>query len=424
MTTLQQGINAAHYLNEDSSHYMNRRIIILGGSIIIIGLLLAGGYFYFSLQRTASTSTPNSFNNFFSALFPFGQGTSQVKTPGGTTNTPEAAKVLTRLRKVSDRPTAGMWFAAQTSSTTPPHIRFMERATGHVFDTPADSYSEVRISNTTLPLIQDIQKITDTLFVVRTIPDSEHPQNFLAQLNATTSEQTVTTLQLGAFKRVAVGSETNVLTVSETGAGSEIQSLNPKDASTRALLLSPIRSWVPLAGGNRAFLETAPSSGALGFLYEVKAGALTKILGDVPGLLALPSPTGRYILYSSSLSGRTSLFLLDTKTGTLYPSPIGALALKCAWVSEEAPTVFCATSAGLQNATLPDDWLLGNVAFNDSAWLIRPLQGTAHSLGKLEEIAGTPIDVQSPTISPNGVYALFINKNDLSLWSLNLNQAE
>jgi hypothetical protein len=73
-------------------------------------------------------------------------------------------------------------------------------------------------------------------------------------------------------------------------------------------------------------------------------------------------------------------------------------------------------------ATLPDDWLLGRISFSDSVWIIRPIENTAHSLGYLQEIANTPIDVLNPTISVDGNFALFINKNDLSVWSLDLNR--
>ncbi|MES2134735.1 MAG: hypothetical protein V4449_00640 [Patescibacteria group bacterium] len=405
---------------------MNRRLILIV-VLFLFGIVLVSGYFFFTAQKTPNGGTPAP-RDFFSAFFPFGAGTPATKTPEGSTEEVSVQKVLTRLRQVSSRPTAGSWFASEASTTTPSHIRFMERATGHIFETPVDSYTEVRLSNTTIPLIQDLIAITDSTLLLRTLPDTETIVNAFAVLNATSSQQSVYTLPLKGFKRSAVAkSGLTMLTVSETSGGSHIELMQPDGAKPRTVLLSPIRSWVPLAGGERFFIASAPSSGISGFLYEIKTnGTLTKIIGDVPGLLALPSPGGRYVLYSSGVGIRTTLGMVDTKTGQTYASPLGTLATKCAWISEEAPLVFCGVSDPLMagSIALPDDWLLGKIARNDSAWIIRPLESTAQSLGHLEEIAGTPVDLINPVISPDQKYVTFMNKNDLTLWSLDLTRDE
>lgn len=399
-----------------------RRTLLISGLVLLAGALFAVGYF-FMFQKTGSgaATTPK---DFFSAFFPFGTGGTATNKPanGGQEEAPQ--KVTARIRQVSTRPTAGAWFTSATS--TPPHIRFMERATGHIFETPTDSYAEVRISNTTIPLTQELVAIDDIHVVMRTLLDTETISNTFGILNATTSIQSLNTSALKEFQRMAIAKNgSSMLTITEVAGGSQIELMQPDGTKPRTILLSPIRSWVPLAGGDRFFIQSAPSSGAAGFLYEIKSnGSLVKILSDISGLLAVPSPTGRYILYSGSSGVKVFLGMLDTKTGTNYTLPLKTLATKCAWISEDAPLVFCAISDPVRAGTtiLPDDWLLGKISLNDSVWLIRPVENSAHSLGYLQEIAGTPIDVLNPIISDGGGFVLFTNKNDLTLWSLDLSR--
>lgn len=405
---------------------MNRSRLILIGSIALAGIALAVGYFLFVPPKAAPGET-SGVRDFFSAFFPFGQalppGNKPDEEPGGQSG----QKVTTRLRQVSDRPVAGAWFTEGTS-TTPQSIRFMERATGHIFETPVDSYAEVRLSNTTIPLTQELIPVSDTTFILRTIPDTEIVLSSFGVLNATTSQQSVHTSPLKRFERVAVaGDGLSLLTVTETASGSQIELMEPNGEKSRTILLSPIRSWVPLAGGKRFFLESAASSGIPGFLYEIKTdGGLRTVIGEIPGLLSLPSPSGRYVLYSGSEGTRTSLEMLDTESGERYLAPLRTLAAKCAWVSETPPLVFCGISDPLapNSSNLPDDWFLGKVAFSDSAWLIRPVESSAESLGYLQEIAGVPFDITDVAISPDQKYAIFKNKNDLTLWALDLTRSE
>lgn len=403
---------------------MNKRTIVFALlSILLLGLIGVGLVYRFVYQPRVAAGEDVRAGDFFSALFPFGQN-NPVTNSTGTLDTPETptSPVITKLRKVSSRPTSGAWFVSNESTTTPLTIRFSERATGHIFETPIDTYSEVRISNTTVPQIQIILPFSDTSFVMRTLSDSSSVANFLSELNPTESVQSVTSSPLKPFNRIALQKNNTVgVTVTETTSGSRIESVDLKKNTASTILISPISSWVPQIGGKKYFVQTAPSSGALGYLYEIRAGGVLKrVVGDTPGLMTLPSPTGLYVLYSSSIGSDVSLFMLDTKSQITYRSPLGAMTGKCAWKTEAPPEVVCAISDPIQNVSLPDDWFLGAVSLNDSIWLIRPIDGVAYAFGKLETDAGAPIDVISMSVSSDGNYALFTNKIDLSVWALKL----
>lgn len=406
---------------------MNKRTLTIASLLAVVALLiLAGGYVYFQKQNASGGTSKNPIGDVFSALFPFGQNGT---LSGGSQDSPAGADapqpVVTRLRKVSDRPVVGSWFVASATST-PTMIRFVERATGHIFETSVETYTETRVSNTTIPQIQELVPANAGTFILRSLSDNVTTANFLGKLNATESVRSVSTLPLKSFDRVAVNPQgTAALSVTEVVGGSRTESVDLKTGVATTLLISPIRSWIPKSTLTQNFIESAPSSGTLGYLYEIKkGGTLSKIVGNTPGLMTLPSPSGTYVLYSSTSGTASSLFAVETATGKTYPSPLGTLAKKCVWVSEKTPVALCAISEPTKNVSLPDDWFIGSVSLNDSMWLIYPLEGKAHSLGSLEKIAGAPIDVQSISISPDGVYALFSNKNDLSLWALNITRDE
>lgn len=403
---------------------INRRVFFIIAGVVVLLAITAGAYFLFSPKNPAGNLN-GPIKDFFSAFFPFGQGNGNTPSNNaqGTGAQGEPARPVTeRLRKVSDRPTTGAWFSGGLSTSTPLNIRFMERATGHVFETPVDSYAETRVSNTTIPGMQELFSAGADLFILRSLSGSDDIQNFLGQLNATSSMQSINTTPLKPFTRLAVaGNGTAMLAVTETVGGSRIELLRPDGTNSKTLLVSPIRSWIPLAARARFFIETAPASGVAGFVYEIKAdGTLRKIVGDAPGLIAVPSPSGKYLLYSISAGTQARLGIVDTDTGVGYASPLGALASKCAWISEDIPAVFCGVSDSPARATLPDDWLLGSITLNDAAWVIYPTENRAHSLGKLESVADTPIDIINPAVASTSQYVLFTNKNDLSLWALDI----
>ncbi len=405
---------------------MNRTFLIIGSIVLVI---LIGVGLYLRLAPSAQgTAGQGSGHDFFSAFFPFGNGGS--KNNGGNPSQDQNAgagapqKVTERLRKITSVPTVGGWFVATattTASTTPFSVWYVERSSGNVYETPIDTYAEMRLSNTTVTGMQELIPVNASSFIFRTLIGDDSISNSLATV-ATSSDSTLTDASLPPFNRISVSSNgSTMLTVTETASGSRVSVSKPDGTGGKTFFTSPIRSWVPLASNGSLFLETAPASGIPGYLYAIQNdGSLQKMVGDIPGLMALPSPSGRYVLYSAASGDSLSLGLIDVKTGASYQSPIATLATKCAWEYEDPPTVFCGVSRSVPNASLPDDWLLGNVSLDDSAWLIQPVTGTAHALGRLGDSAGEAIDVMDPAVSSDGHYALFTNKNDLTLWSLDL----
>ena len=72
-----------------------------------------------------------------------------------------------------------------------------------------------------------------------------------------------------------------------------------------------------------------------------------------------------------------------------------------------------------QNNTFPDSWYQGVVSFDDRFILYNLTDLSTRILNETQ----TPLDVIDPIVGPEDFYLVFINKKDLTLWSLNLEEA-
>jgi hypothetical protein len=390
--------------------------------LIAIGAVIALIAFGVSLFKgTGQTSISESRVNPFTALFPF-LGGAPAQRPGTATpdsglETQNSGGPVPRLRKVADGPVSGARFVGTST------IRYIAKETGHIFDTPADSNAGVRISNTTVPGIAEVLWVGESRFIGRFIQADGSMQNIVAEIATSAPEQSIGIESFPTFARGAISTDGSLmLTVTESSGSSRIETRDPKKPSSpRTVTVSPLRSWVPLVGGKNLFIETAPASGEAGFLYLLGAdGFLTKLIGGELGLVALLSPTGRYIFYSTSGTGILTTGLLDTQTGKRYESPLTTLADKCTWFLSE-PLLFCGIPEDIHAVGL-ESWLLGFTNSKDTLWVIDPIRGEANTVLNPADEAGVPIDVLAPSVSKDGAYALFMNKIDLSLWSVRITE--
>jgi len=130
--------------------------------IVTIVLLASVGflifYFYINQGQGTGIGTTGDRSNIFPDT-PSGSATPSGQTSDGTPETPtgttgnETQTALT-LKELSKRPSAGAVVLA-TSSAQGITVRFMERSTGNVYDVPTDTGAEIRVSNTTIPKIQE-----------------------------------------------------------------------------------------------------------------------------------------------------------------------------------------------------------------------------------------------------------------------------
>lgn len=395
-----------------------RGLVVFLGALIIILFLILG---YKLITSGSGTTTTSNGNSFFSSIFPFFGGSG----PGAGSTTASTSPLLqsqsgavTILREVTANPVSGAWFATNPLSTSSPLITYMDRQSGNIFATPADSLGENRISNTTDPGIEEVYAVSDSSAILRSF-SSGSIQNFLGIINATSSEEDLISTPLPPFTRVSVERDNGtMLTVTQGNGSSEVELSKTDGTQPQIIYTSPIESWVPLLAGARTFIETAPTAVANGYLYEIVGGVLSKITGGFPGMTAIVSPSGRYVAYSGNTAAGFSLSVVDTKTGAVFKTPSAGFALACAWVPNQEPLLFCAVPVNPPSAAYPDDWLSGTVSFSDDAWIVNPTDATDYFIGTLTDKNGVGLDAENISVDSTGSYALFMNKNDLSLWSL------
>jgi hypothetical protein len=291
-----------------------------------------------------------------------------------------------------------------------------ERETGHIFRTTTDSLVTTRLTNTTLPAITRFIWTADDTVVLEYSGANEAPRDYIARISTTTPDQALLGHFITGVTGVLPGPDANhILETVKGDSGFRVLSAALAGGSVTQLFSSPLKSWKILTSASSTFAETAPASVA-GYLYRLDGkGGMTKVVGPLNGLMALPDPTGTYVAYSDT----NKLAARNVRTGATYTSPIATYAEKCAWAPGATPLLFCGVSVG-GDAPSIEQWYLGLKAANDNAWLIDLSAGTATSLKELAPNANEPIDILSPAVSPNGQYAVFLNKTDLSLWSLKL----
>ncbi|MFQ5540637.1 MAG: hypothetical protein ACE5F4_00060 [Candidatus Paceibacteria bacterium] len=403
-----------------------QRTFILSFIALILVAIVAFFVFVFVPGTSEPQGDTGGNQGLFGSLFPFNSGGGdRVPAEGGPGDSGDElvdTRPVPDLRQVTETPSSGGFFYENEADETV--IRFIERRTGHVYDTPAEGRSVVRISNTTIPGIQEVLFANKDAFIIRSLDKDGAWENFYATLEGDTAEQSLSGSFLAGWERgVLDAAGENLLTVNEGVDGSSVVLSGSDGSGARRVLSSPVVSWIPLQSDDNLYVYTAPSSGIPGFLYRVVSGALRRVAGDVPGMMALVSPSGRYVLLSTGpASGEPALILLDTETGEESASPLGTLASKCVFLSESPVRAVCGVPQEFPEGAYPDDWLRGTVSFDDDIWLVEPERGTATLLALPDEDVGVAIDAWRPFVSESGAYVGFLNKKDLSLWSLRLQE--
>ncbi len=412
--------------------------IIITFAAIVIGLLGVGAWYVF-LSPRAQSGEGGGIRDVFSGFFPSG-------TNGGTGNTqpttdnkqPETPKQPTTgnqpapvVREVSHEPTAG--FVLIDDKKEGAVVRFMERETGHTFSAPLAVVTEARLTNTTIPKVQEaIFSPSGTMLVARYLDeDNATIRSFAGKLNPKTSAVGVITegdlqgkyLDNGIVDLVSAPAAEKIFYIVYRDGGASGIIANADGTKPATVFSSLIREWLPQwVGDTVVYLTTKASGSTAGHLFSLNtsSGALTKVVGDIFGLTTNVNSKNTLALYSSSSGSGFELFTLDLKTKSASELPIATLAEKCAWDSTAADIVYCGVPNNPASALYPDSWYKGIVSFEDSLWRINVATGEVTVVTTFSDTTQTQIDIVNPRISKKGDYVVFMNKNDLSLWSVKI----
>ncbi|MBX4189509.1 hypothetical protein KW785_02850, partial [Candidatus Parcubacteria bacterium] len=291
-------------------------------AVVLIFLAIGGWYFFFH-----QTSTPAAPVTTTQAGTPFGVAPGDV-TPGSNTNntspfapgTVNPVGTTANLFKISPDPVAGAVAFLRGKSEI---IRYVDRATGHIYEVDPVTFTKIEIVNNTSPKIYEaIWKPDGGTVLVRSLREgSDTVVNTSLVLTppkttSTTSDElyAVKATELRGNMRSVVGSiNTLAYVLTDTGA---VTTSSFTGQSPQTIYSSAFTNWQLAWQGSNLLLTTNATAAAEGFSYLLKSGALTKVLGPLTALTANINPDGSRVVYSY-LDNQNSLFTvknLKTKT--------------------------------------------------------------------------------------------------------------
>ncbi|MDB5204005.1 MAG: seg [Candidatus Taylorbacteria bacterium] len=444
---------------------MNRKVI-LALTLAIILAIASMLYFYFSKTPTSNNTT----GGFFKSLLPFGSNNTSSNnasdTPliiGGGSNSDgtNTLKSLPRLRHYTTEPTAGDIITEKDKDVIQDRVkttiketslRYMDRATGHMYDIATNAETAKKISNTTIPKVYEATFTPggDSL-VARFLDANENILTYFITLKdkkasvattsvkiATSTADTVAAKQASAalqfkdvtgtyltqnIRELALGaSGKKILQLVYGSNGGIISTLDTNVLKPKTVLASPLREWLlSYPTDTKAIITTKPSGTTYGYSYilNIATGSMTKLVGNILGMTVLPNTD-----LSSYLVGYASetlkLSVLNSKDSSLSGLSINTLPEKCVWSNVSTSIVYCAVPKSIPRAVYPDDWYKGKMSFNDSLWKINVKTGETNLISNLSIESSQIIDATNLQISSTDKYLTFINKRDLTLWGIDL----
>jgi len=412
-----------------------KTILIIIASFLVVFFVL---YFFGILGGKNNNESPDGGGG-IGNLFPFGDsGGRDVSDPENdfVGENESGAQSVPALRQITNSPTSAvLWIEnLEKEVVDGPHgslsynkgdfIHYIDRATGNVFETYTHSLETKRLSNTTIPRLQEVLYESDEDIIFRYLDENDIVQTFWGHLEE----------QEGVVEKEVVGEflPTNIsqIVFGEMSGGvfylkeKEGGSLGYFDdgSGTELVFDSPLSEWLPFwTDKNHVLLTTKPSSGVLGYSYELNTqnSGLRRVIGDKNALLTLPKEGGDVILFSEFSGSSASSFILKRNTNSVASAKFGTFPEKCAWSNVEDTVLYCAIPESFSIGTFPDNWYKGVISTSDSLWKI-DFENDSVELVFSFDGYGHSFDITHPQISGDDQFFYFINKKDLSLWSAEL----
>jgi hypothetical protein len=427
---------------------MKLKYILLILIILLIGAAGAYWYYFFSGSTVPTISTTDTSGN--NGFVPFDRNPSNV--PSGSTTpvqsngnqinstSTDVAPVARppRLRLLSSTPVGGYG-----ASTTLPNtklavegttiIRWIDRGRGNIYEARGNTTSIETLSNTVVPRIVDSQWTGNVgAFVAAMLtPDTKEVELVFGRLRPETATSTT------PFALRGSGVQTNLITYAVSPRKDKVFTLvrennegvgyisNLDGTSMVQIFSTPLTQvTAEWPEENTIAITTNPSANQNGFLYFInpKTGAWKKILGPLSGLTALVSHDAKYALISSSYGDSNSIktSIINIGKGTQTELSLRTMASKCVWGNFYKELVYCGIPISLPSGLYPNDWYAGTMSFADNIWQINASSGELKLTSSLTQQAKKPIDAYRMGLDRNDNFLFFINKDDLSLWSLDL----
>ena len=408
-----------------------KKFFLISIPLILIGLL---GWWFFSKSNSPVAVI-------LRAELPFGvpenvniPATTEATndTVGQNTSFDQSGNTDAKIFRIVNTPVAGFTILTKGGET---FVRYLERATGHIFDTRLSTLEKERVTNNTLPKVYEAYFRPDgNAVLIRSVKDgSDTVKSMILTLtpprsasSASTSSPQASELYAvsatsvrGEVGSVVVGGGSNLFySLKDSGA---IVSSNFTSSAPKTLFSSAFTDWNLGRMGSNLLVNTRPSVSIHGYAYSLGAsgGALSKLLGPLNGLSVIANPVGSFLLYSYS-DGQMHLSTKNVVKGSVLEILPATLAEKCVWSTKKVSVFFCGTPVGGLSGGEPDGWYLGQTHFTDYIWQFDTASEIAKLISEPKAEFSLDLDISEPKLTPNEDYLVFLNHRDLTLWAVKL----
>lgn len=424
---------------------MIKNIIKIILVVIILAGLGIGVYWFFDRQQGGTGSILTNNNISVGDFFPFGQGNDNTNTPvvQNPINQDPVEETQTdrpspRIWRISQNPQSGAIAFNNNGSAV---ARFVDKATGNVFESALFFLGFSRVSNTTIPKVYEALWQQDGgMVVLRYLNETNDViRSTYGMFSTTTSvidngegEEVTELLELQGkplpdnIRDLAINpSNGQMAYLVESRNNSAIYVTDKNVTSTAKIFESPIKDFeIDWVDNETLSLLTKPNATTEGFLYflDIESGLQSRVLGNKLALIATVNPEATKVVYSENKSGNVTSGIFDIETGQSVSLPIVAIPEKCVW-SETNPYLYCATPTSNPGSGFPDNWYKGQVSFSDSIWRIDTSNLSTELLVDPTFVATEGLDIINPALDPNENFLIFTNKKDSQLWGFRVNEA-
>ncbi len=421
---------------------MSKKSLII---LVTFLLILFGGaiaYLFLSIKPSTIVDT-NTVEDGDSNPFPFGNGifgggNRATSTGTGSGNRPPVSGTTRPiLQHLSLVPVAGAGIYTSGSSTV---VRYIERGTGYIYQNKVGETEAIKLSNTPMIKIYDAfwTDKNNALIVQKLKDDAQTIDSFLVTMSSPSLLQASSTSLEGSLSSkitpsflgsniqsfVLSPAKDRMAYLTSNTTGGVVGIISKTDGSKKTQFFdSPLKSWLlSLPNEATATLTTKPLSTSPGYLYFISTitGVSNKILGGINGLTTLTNTDTTRVLLSKSTDTGIETLTYDVKNSRADDPGITTLPEKCVWSKKEKTTLYCAIPYTIPRGSYPDAWYQGRVSFVDELWKVDTLTGILERVADLRAISGQDIDAINPILSDREDLLVFINKKDLTLWSLEL----
>jgi len=401
---------------------MSKKPIIIVISVVL-GLFLIGLVSYYFIIQRNNPNTDDSGGGFFS-FFPFGgnEGNSEIPIREETPEEENANQenFTQKLRLLSSEPVAGAGVIDVKAGSL---VRYIEKATGHVYEVEMFSPVKNRISNATVPVVYDaLWSENNSHILAKYLEDDDKTikvYGLAIKSFSTTTENTVSAVQFPPEISDASVFGNNVFYLQQTLDSSVGYTSSFEAGSKKQIWNSPIKELNPQYVRERTVaLTTKPEQNAPGFLFFVDTsnGQVRTILRNISGLSTLVNNDATQVLYR----GTSGLYLYEISNKTSKTITPETIPEKCVWSKKDKTIVYCAVPVQTLGGESLISWYKGIALFADEIWKYDLKNNTSNVVGGLIDEFGEYIDVIKPILSQNEQYLVFMNKTDNTLWSLDL----